>query len=369
MKAYNSARSFVGMLGSVYFAGATKKSLVLLVILVGCSTPDKTNDSYARALVRTSDRASDFYSQGSVDQAIREYQEVLRQAWLTDNEYEAGTAAYHLAACYFSSGETRVAKDWLLDARHELLRAGSSCRNVWLLDAKIARTEQRYQDIPYLLKRASEEVDVSSMDSESDRLSQILFTSLGSVSGNGQLVRAASFRSRKHTEQLDNVPILLIEAAVAVEKKQFLVAKRHLTEAEKILGRSDHLELQAEWNRISGELAMEMEQYSLAAQYFDQEVSNLKAASQFLDLHKVFSQSAEAYEKEGEYARAADRLCRAARSCYGREDYQLAWQIVQDAGVLAQRTQNATIQTRLSLLAELILLALPGDPQEAPTDG
>ena len=78
-------------------------------------------------------------------------------------------------------------------------------------------------------------------------------------------------------------------------------------------------DLQAEWHRISGELALIEQKYQTAAEHFDEEVNSLKQSKVYRDLAEVLAQSAKAYERGGNPDIAADRLCRDEGSFLGKE--------------------------------------------------
>lgn len=345
---------------------ATLQSLVfacfVITLCVGCrSSMQKKEGGSDPALTRISDRASELYNLGGIEGAQEEYFKVLKQAWASDDAYESGTAAYHLAACYFSVGDAEKAKDWLIDSRYELNRCGASCRNVWLLEAKIARVEKRYDDVAYLLQRSTSEntsdTSLRIFDGDGDRvLPRIQLASVRTPLGGvrGKLLQ-------KQEDAAEDLPVLLMKAAVAVEKNAVSEAKRHLKEAEQKLSFVEQPEWQAEWYRVSGDLAFRTGQAKLAAEFYDQEADALSSAGLYRDLPKVLTQSANSYESVKQFAVAADRLCRAARLYFGRSEYELAWQTVQAAGNLSEMSEDATIQVRLRLLAEQIINELPQD--------
>lgn len=348
--------SCCGTLQSIVFA------CCVTTLCVGCrSSMQKKNGGSDPALTRISDRATELYNLGGIEGAQEEYFKVLKQAWASDDAYESGTAAYHLAACYFSAGDAEKAKDWLIDSRYELNRCGASCQNVWLLEAKIARVEKRYDDVAYLLQRSTSEntsdTSLSIFDGEGDRvLPKIQLASVRTPLGG---VRGKLPKQRE--QAAEDLPVLLMKAAVAVERSELSEAKMHLKEAERQLSFVDQPEWQAEWYRISGDLAFSTGQAKRAAEFYDQEADTLSSAGLYRDLPKVLTQSANAYESGKQFDVAADQLCRAARLYFGRSEYELAWQTVQAAGNLSEKSEDATIEVRLRLLAEQIINELPGN--------
>lgn len=338
--------------------------LGVLWICVGCRSVDQPKESQDSTLLRVSEQASDLYNRGNLQRAREKYFEALRRAWAIDDAYEAGTSAYHLAACYYSVGEMNRAKDWLLDARCELIRADASCRNLWILDAKIARQEKRYRDVAYLLNRATtEEKDRTGIEVlPLPRLSNL--PKMRSVAFDKSLPTFSRATLRNKRIGSVDVSVLLIQASVAVERGDFSSAQNQLTEVEKVLKITDRSDLLAEWHRISAELCSAKGQLRQAAKHFDQEVAFLKKSGLYRDLPVALEQCAMAYEKDHKFDQAADRLCRAARLYFGRSDYQLAWKATEEAGRLSALGSDSTMRVRLGLVAEQILAELPNEPLE-----
>ena len=336
----------------------------LVITCVGCRSNLQIKESKERvdpSLTRMSDRATELYNRGGVEGAREEYLKVLKEAWASDNAYESGTAAYHLAACYFSAGDAARAKDWLIDSRYELNRCGASCQNVWLLEAKIARAEKRYEDVAYLLQRSSAETVKATTFNIFDRSGerQLPKIQLASVRAPLGGVRGKLLQQRQ--QAANDLPILLIKAAVAVERNDLPEARKRLQEADQQLGFVNQPEWQAEWYRVSGDLAYAKGQAEQAAKLYDQEAETLTSIGLYRDLPRVLTQSANSYEAAAQFAVAADRLCRAARLYFGRSDYELAWQTAEAAGQLSEKSEDVTIEVRLRLLAEQIISELPQD--------
>lgn len=341
--------------------GAALKQLVVIICLVfvGCRSTAIDSSKSVSPLVRINSKANELYKDGSTQRAMDAYLEVLYAAWATDDAEQAGSTAYHLAACHFSMGELDIAKDWLLDARYELSRVDSPMENTWILEAKIARAEMRYEDIPYLLGRAKSQKPETKpfqgvREGLMDNLPEFQFTS---AKTSLDLVRVR--RSQRRSQVVENLPLDLIRANVAIDRGDLNTARRHLRAMKEVLDAQSQPDLQAEWHRISGELALIEQKYQTAAEHFDEEVNSLKQSKVYRDLAEVLAQSAKAYERGGNPDIAADRLCRAARVHFGKGNYQAAWDLTQEAGRLSANASNATIQVRLRLLAEQTLSELP----------
>ena len=130
-------------------------SCALLLVVAGCRGAASSRQSMDSTLERHVRNASDAFREGQIERSTSEYRRALHRAWAMDDPYESGAGAYNLAASLLSASQTDQAKDWLLDARVEFQRAGSSAGNVWLLEAKIAQQESRLDDVTYLIQRAS----------------------------------------------------------------------------------------------------------------------------------------------------------------------------------------------------------------------
>ncbi len=309
--------------------------------------------------------AAQAYSEGQVERAITEYRKAIRRAWAMDDPYESGTAAYNLAACLMSDSRSSEAKDWLLDARVELHRAGTSAGNVWLLEAKIAQSECRFEDVSYLLQRAA--------CSEPPCPGEVSRACCGDDDpcGDSCVARLPCLgpklkkrQAAKDCEDAYQAQIHLVRARSAAEQYDIAVAQRELACACELAEDICGYDLHAELHNVAALIHIAKGEYLQAGRHLDREAENLRWAGNYREIPTALELASAAYQQAGQLDLAAERLCRVARILYGRGDADQAWNVVQLAVPIAESTCSETTKIRLALLANEILLVLSeqGDP-------
>ncbi len=129
--------------------------VMTIALLSGCrSTPigEVRSDTRVRRLAEDGREA---FAEGDLETAIKKYHAAVLRAWSMDDPVESGNAAYNLAACRVTLGDFAMARDWLADARVELVRGGESVGNVFLLESRIATDEGRFDDAARYLDAAA----------------------------------------------------------------------------------------------------------------------------------------------------------------------------------------------------------------------
>lgn len=344
---------------------------LLCLAVTGCRTGATTVRQTDSTLQRHAKRAAEAYAEGHVDQAIAEYRKAVRRAWAMDDPYESGTAAYNLAACLASNGMAPEARDWLLDARVELKRAGYSAGNVWLLEAKIAQEESRLEEVPYLIQRAAcsdppcaEIVRPECCDGDDPCGGQCVarIPCLGP--------RLQKRQAVKECEQSYQAQLHLMKARFAAEQYDIPTAQRELECACDLATDVCSCDLHAELHNVAALIHIAKGEYLQAARHLDRETQKLRWAENYREIPNALNLASAAYEQAGLPDLAAERLCRAARVFYGRDELQRAWRFVQLAGPLAEAACAENTKIRLSLLANEILheLSEQGEPLPPPTD-
>ncbi|TWU43923.1 hypothetical protein Q31b_14550 [Novipirellula aureliae] len=341
---------------------AVAVSVVLAILLVqsGCRTPSlspiKEVDS---TLVRHSKSAKEAYAEGDIDAAIREYRKAIRRAWAIDNPYESGTAAYNLAACMTSLDKNAEAKDWLVDARIELCRAGSSTGNTWLLEAKIALQECRFDEAQQMLDRAACCTPPCSQNGH-DSCCRPHDPCQGSCVTQIPCV-GKKLKQKKQTEQCEDdyqAQIHLARARLAAEKYDILCAEQSFESACKLAADVCSEELQAELQNVAAMIHLAKGEYFQAACHFDKEAEHLRLAGNFREVPIALEFASAAYEQSGRMDLATTRMCRVARIWFGRGETKKSWDYVQTASELAEFCESQTARIRLALLVNEIERAL-----------
>jgi len=347
-------------LAKTVHAVAVSVLLASMLVQSGCRStslsPIKEVDS---TVGRSAKRAGEAYAEGDVDGAIREYRIAIRRAWAIDNPYESGTAAYHLAACMTSLDKHTEAKDWLVDARIELCRAGSSAGNTWLLEAKIALQECRFDEAQQMLDRAACCNPPCSQNghdcccSPHDPCQQSCVTQIPCV--------GKKLRQKKQTEQCEDnyeAQIHLARARLAAEKYEIACARRSFERACELATDVCSEELQAELQNVAAMIHLAKGEYFRAACHFDKEAEHLRLAGNYREVPVALEFASAAYQQSGRMELATSRMCRVARIWFGRGETKKAWDYVQTASALAEFCESETARIRLALLVNEMEQAL-----------
>lgn len=340
--------------------GAAQKNLacilwsavVALSCVVGCkSGPVDTTDSKIES---NAEKATTAYSEGNLDTAEKYYRSTLKRAFAIDDPLESGNASYNLAAVLTSKHRYAEAKSWLLACRVDLRRAGMDESGSWILEAKIARTEERFADVDAAL-------------AEVDRL-RCLYLETHSCKGAGKKEKDCCDKTfceklpwigprktcEKELSQYDSfieVQTRLVRAAAALDQGDIATAKCQLEEARARVDQACCGEVLAEVEHVAGRIAMDEGDFHAAGMSFDSEIEILRQVKNYREIPGALDLAAKAYESAGELAEAAERLVRLGRVYYGRDRIREAYDvIIHRALKLAEQTDNAELGARLGLL-------------------
>jgi len=326
--------------------------VLLLSFLTGCSVPAGSARKTDTRLQRYVKDASLAYTEGHLDSAISGYRAAIRRAWAMDEPFEAGTAAYNLAACLITAAKSQEAQDWLLDARVELARAGASAGNVWLLEAKLATQELRFADADEMIRRAScSEPPCPDRKQgcgccDDDPCTDHPLTRIPCLGP-----RLRERKAAKNCEQAYQAQIHFLRARTAAEQYDLATARREWSCAAQLVANTCDANLWAEREHIAALIHVAQAQYQQAGCHFDQEAKWLRRAGNYREIPTALERAAAAYEQAGLPGLAAERICRVARIMYGRGNVQLSWRYVQQALPIAEAVGSQTTRIRLSLLA------------------
>jgi len=301
-------------------------SLVVALILAGagCSTPPqvvRTDPEIERdfAVARSA------YAAGSMEKAAIYYQKALQRSRVTDSPREIARNAYNLAACLAALCSYDAAQACLDEARLEFQRAGIPCRELPLLEAKIARAQGHLQEA---LSLAS--VEQKKTDGQSDAISiqwRILLAEL--LCDQDQVANADA--------ELD-----------AIDPRQL-----------KTCGN----DIRAETALIRARVQMLKRNPQAAALQYDIAAGSWQAAGRYSALAIALDQAGHAYENAGNSSLAADRYYRAARSLF--EDGQPAR--ARDLVTRALPLAAASLQPELQRQLERVKAEIDRQQQRAST--
>lgn len=361
---------------------------------LGCRSSASDSPKLDSTLARFSEAGRESYAEGNVLDAVEEYRSAIHRAWLMDDPYESGTNAYNLAACLISIGETARAKDWLVDARVELTRAGSSAANVWLLEAKIAQEEGRLTESLALIDRAScskPPCSAETCSAETGSADCCSSQSSGTRSRSGccgdddpcadrcvYKIPCVGDRIRKkdaitQCEEGFESQIHLARSRVAAERGDIPTAMCHFRAACDLASQVCSEDLQAELQNVAAMIHLAKDEYLQAAWHFDKEAKHLRHAKNYRVISSALELAAAAYSEAGQHRRAANRLSRVARIWFGRGDIAQAWKHLNHASEMVRLCGCDQTSVRLSLLADEIHRTvgndLPPDASLSELDG
>ena len=304
--------SVISLLAALVLAGA------------GCSTPPK--------IVRTDPEiernvavAQGAYAAGSAEKAAGYYQKALQRARIMDSHTEIARNAYNLAACLAALRAYDAARDCLDEARLEFQRADIPCRELPLLDAKIARAQGRTQEAESMA-RAEQKKPAGPNDAIRIQW-HILLAEL--LCGQDQAAAADAELAAIDPKQLEACGTD-IRAETALTRARVQMLKRNLQEAAL--------------------------QYDSAAGYW-------QAAGRYDDMASALEQAGRAYESGDNHPSAADRYYRAARSLF--ESGQLA--PARDLATQALALAAASHQPELHKQVERLKTEIDRQQQKAGT--
>ena len=341
---------------------------LLVLAIAGCHASSGSQRKMDSTLQRHVKHATEAYSEGHVEQAMAEYRKAIRRAWAMDDPYESGTAAYNLAACLTSDSRLSEAQDWLLDARVELHRAGTSAGNAWLLEAKIAQVQGRFEDATYLVQRAACSEPPCPDDAsraccgDNDPCRDRCVAKLPCLGPKLKQRRAARDCQDSYQAQIH-----LLRAGSAAEQYDIAAAQSELARACELAAGVCGYDLHAQLHNVAAMIHIAKGEYLQAGRHLDREAENLRWAGNYREIPTALELASAAYQQAGQLDLAADRVCRVARILYGRGELDQAWDVVQLAVPIAELTGSETARIRLALLANEILLVL-SEQGDAPPE-
>jgi tetratricopeptide (TPR) repeat protein len=315
-------------------------ALIVCVVLMagGCRStpitppvPQAADDSRLR---RLAEDGREQFAEGDVDSAIKNYRKAIRRGWALDDPAEIGTIAFNLAATLLSIGETNEARDWLIESRSELTRAGKSVGNTWLLEAKIARSEGRVTDAQSyiaLAECASAPCEVDNVDGAcchgGDPCEKKTCGACLPCVGD----KLNEEERKKRCVTAYEAQILLAKAHIANDFGDVVQATALLRCARQTIENSCQRDLRSEIENVAGHIHLNREEPLQAAVHFDREADALRQAGNLRQIPYALQLAANAYVDGGRLDLAANRWCRAARVFHGRGDQKQAWQCVTSA--------------------------------------
>jgi tetratricopeptide (TPR) repeat protein len=336
----------------------TRQNLVLFAAIVaalfvlGCKAGPKVEVD--NKIENNAEKADDAFNEGNLDTAEKYYRATLKRAFAIDDPLESGNASYNLAAVLVSKKNYTLAKSWLTASRVDLRRAGMDESNSWILEAKIARTEERFADVDAAL-------------AEVDRI-RCLYIETHSCKGAGKKDKdpcdgtfceklpfiGARKKCERELNQYDSfieVQTRLVRAAAALDQGDIATAKCQLDEARARTPQTCCGDVMSEVEHVAGRIAMAEGDFRAAGMAFDSEAEILRQMKNYREIPGALDLAAKAYEAGGELEEAAERLVRLARVYYGRDRIREAYDVIVHRTLkLAEQTDDAELGARLGLI-------------------
>ena len=291
--------SVILLLGALVLTGA------------GCSTPPKVVRT-APEIERNAAVARGAYAAGSAEKAAGYYRKALQRAQVMDSSSEIARNAYNLAACLAALRQYAEAQACLDEARMEFKRANIPCRELPLLEAKIARAQGRTQDAISLAR-----AEQKKLNGEND-----------AILVQWHILLAESLCDQNQAASADT-------ELAAIRPKQLQACGTDV-QAETALTRARVQMLKR--NPLAAAL-----QYDIAARYCQE-------AGRYSDMVNALDQAGHAYEDISNNPSAADRYYRAARSLFESGQLARAHDLVGRALPLAAASLQPELQKQVERL-------------------
>ena len=325
----------------------------LTILSLGCRSGVGVEPEVDRTIVRYANAGREAYAEGYVAAATEKYRIAIRRAWALDDPKESGTIAYNLAACMTSLDQTLQARDWLLEARVELRRAGVSTGNVWLLESKVAIDQDLFEDAVCSINQAACGIPPCDDTQPGCRNCGLQIPCVGK--------KRKRKKERQDCESAFQVQIQLARSRVAAEQYDTQTARRHFQCACDLAADIESYDLQAELHDIAALIHVADAEYLSAGYHLDCEAENLRLAGNYREIPNTLQLAAAAYGEIERFDLAANRMLRVARIYYGRGDTRESWKHLQTATSLCSIASTEDTKIRLSLLANEISQTIAED--------
>lgn len=297
-------------------------ALVLLLTACSSSGPVKQVDP---ELYRIAKSARIAFSRGEYEQAARLYRRSLNRARAMDHAVEIGNNAYNLAACSIELGEYDRARELLDESRAAFQHTGDLPDGILILEVKIALAQGVTAEAEELLASVGE-------GGEDSILPEIL------------------------------VQYKLLRADLALRLNDPDKARRELKVLRDDMRELGAEALQAEADRLEGELLLMEGKFSAAGSAFDRRSELLRQVEQYRAMAITLGRAGEAYRDSGAYCQSLDRFFRSARSLFAQGDPTGSLIMIESALEVARNCEEESLRQRFRDLFEEIKEAVEDIP-------
>ncbi len=254
--------------------------LGLIIFLTACSGsgPVRPVDP---ELYRTAKSARTAFGLGEYEQAARLYRRALNRARAMDDAVEIGNNAYNLAACSMELGEYDQARELLEESRVAFHRTGDVPEGLSILEIKTALARGNLKNAEELM------ASISGMDSFSPEI---------------------------------RIQYKLLRADLALRLDEADKARLELSGIRNELRKREVDALDAEADRLEGELLLNEKKFMAAGGLFDHRADLLRETAHYRPMAIALGRAGEAYWDGRAYCKSLDRFFRAARSLFAQAD-------------------------------------------------
>ena len=256
-------------------------AFVLAFGLAACSSPAPARKSDA-GLTKLTSTARLAYDSGSIEQSARLYRRALDRARMMNDSLEIANNAYNLAACLMLQRQYEPVRPLLTEAAQELKTIHAPYGDVVLLEAKLLRAQQQWDEAAMIVERM--------IPAEGDRADDAC---------------RAQYR--------------VFRAQLACDTNDLKTAQSELKKAASYLKRVGDPAIQAEAANATGRIRWMEKEPAMAGVEFDREADLLQQAGSYADMADAIRRAGDAYRDSGNLLIAADRYYRAARSLFAQQ--------------------------------------------------
>lgn len=323
--------------------------------VAGCRTGGSRSAVVDRPLARESRKAVEAFHFGYDDEAVVRHRAALRRAWELDDAEAIANTAYNLAACWAAMQHWEPARQALAEARAELRRSGQSEVDAWLLEAKIARAQGRWEEAAYYADCVVEPLIRRDPDCDRCRQDRSNHWAVALRACHTRIVRCLHPEEEK-PDVCDSYQISLavFRANLAIDRGDVVAAQGLLSHARQWNSSPIDPAGRAEIAATEARLLLLQQRPQAAARRLDEEAEWLRQAGHLRELPMANSAAAEAFLQAGQPVDASERFLRTARLLYGRDDLLASLYFLERSIELAVAMGDIDLQYRAALLLEEI---------------
>lgn len=326
---------------------------LLLMLTVGSLLPGCSSCSCCavkpldREVRRCSEAGFQALAESTAAEAIVHYHCAVKRAWAMNDYPEIARNALNLASALFANDQCSESRDWILEARAAFHCAGMDVTPAYLLEAKVARKQQRFGESEALLSAASrsiESIPFCNLDELARSAGGFNAKLLDAASGS----QATSCTNSKRKRRLQAQTHLEV-AELACDLCDVQRAQANLEQARALRGHGDDL-IDAGIARVGGRICQLQGRCRQAAAHYCAEAGILRAHGRYREMTDALEAAGTAFESVAACGEAAEAFHQAARSHFGRGEYLNALRLIESARRCGEASSHQEIRRRVALL-------------------